>query len=162
MAERFRKSGKEKLILLLASDHDPDGEQISHSFARSMRDDFEIENIHPIKVAITAAQIAKYKLPSILRAKKSSSNHAKFVKKHGDDVWEIDALPPDTLQEILTEAIESVLDMEAFNQEVESEQTDASWLSGVRRTVLQTLREADLEIDFDEDDEDDSDEEEFE
>ncbi len=50
MAQRFRKSSKEKLVLLLLSDFDPDGEEIAHSFARSMRDDFGIEDIHPIKV----------------------------------------------------------------------------------------------------------------
>src|SRR5262249_55952988 len=37
MAKRFRRSGKEQLILLVLSDFDPEGEDIAHSFARSMR-----------------------------------------------------------------------------------------------------------------------------
>ena len=31
IAERFRMSGKERLVLLMLSDHDPDGEEIAHS-----------------------------------------------------------------------------------------------------------------------------------
>src|SRR5207244_13084840 len=33
MAERYRKSGKDKLVLIVASDFDPEGEDIPHSFA---------------------------------------------------------------------------------------------------------------------------------
>lgn len=40
MHTRFKKSGKEKLILLILSDHDPEGWDIAETFAKSMRDDF--------------------------------------------------------------------------------------------------------------------------
>jgi len=50
MAQRYQRSGKEKLVLLLLSDFDPDGEEIAHSFARSMRDDFAVADVHAIKV----------------------------------------------------------------------------------------------------------------
>lgn len=146
MAQRYRKSGKEKLVLLIVSDFDPDGEEIAHSFARSMRDDFEIADIHPIKVALTAEQVDEYELPEVMQAKSTSSNHAKFVSRHGDGVWELEALPPETLQEILDGAIRSVLDVELFERELEAERGDAAHLDGVRRTVLQTLREADLDV----------------
>ena len=57
MAVRFKRSGKEKLILLVLSDFDPEGEDIGRSFAQSMRDDFGITNIVPIKLALTAEQV---------------------------------------------------------------------------------------------------------
>ena len=57
LAVRFEESGKIKLITLILSDLDPDGDEIAQSFARSMRDDFDIENIYPIKVALTWEQI---------------------------------------------------------------------------------------------------------
>jgi ParB-like chromosome segregation protein Spo0J len=52
LVERFYESGKENLVLLALSDFDPDGEEIAHSFARSLRDDFDIEEdrIIPIQV----------------------------------------------------------------------------------------------------------------
>ncbi len=51
LAQRFKTSGKSKLIILIASDFDPDGEEIARSFARSMRDDFGINNVCSARLA---------------------------------------------------------------------------------------------------------------
>lgn len=56
MAQRFKKSGKEQLVLLVLSDFDPEGEDIAEGFARSMRDDFKIKLVFPVKVALTHAR----------------------------------------------------------------------------------------------------------
>ena len=53
-AKRYRASGKQKLVLLIVSDFDPDGEEIANSYARSFRDDFDIDDVHAVKVALTA------------------------------------------------------------------------------------------------------------
>jgi hypothetical protein len=74
MAQRYRKSGKGKLLLLILSDFDPDGEEIAHSLARSLRDDFDIPEVEPIKVALTAAHVREFNLPPMLQAKESSAN----------------------------------------------------------------------------------------
>ncbi|MCD4726056.1 MAG: ParB/RepB/Spo0J family partition protein [Pirellulales bacterium] len=139
IAERFRKSGKDRLVLLILSDFDPDGEEIAHSFARSLRDDFGIEEIEPVKVALTADQVDEYELPPAMQAKQTSTNYKRFADKHGDDAWELEALPPETLQSVLQEAIDSVLDVEAFNHEVDQEKADAAKLEGVRHVTLETL-----------------------
>ena len=39
LSDRFFSSGKEKMIVVLVGDLDPDGEGICESFKRSMRDD---------------------------------------------------------------------------------------------------------------------------
>jgi hypothetical protein len=139
MAARFRKSGKQKLVLPMLSDFDPDGEEIVHSFARSMRDDFGIKNIHALKVALTREQVVEHKLPPQMVAKTTSVHHAKFTAKHGDNVFELEALAPETLQQIVREAVDSVLDIEAFNAELEAEKSDSVFLEGVRQTVRRTL-----------------------
>src|SRR4030042_6040770 len=80
MAERFQKSGKEKLIVLILSDFDCDGVEIGQSFARSMRDDFGID-VCPIRVALTHEQTLSLNLPPGGEAKqKESSNREKFVE----------------------------------------------------------------------------------
>jgi hypothetical protein len=140
MALRFRKSGKERLVLLAMSDFDPDGEDIAHSFARSMRDDFGIKKIEPMKVALTSRQVRDLKLPPRLKAKEGSSGYESFVEKYGDDVFELEAVPPDQLQAILRDAIDAVLDVAAFNAEVEAEKRDAAYLEGVRKTVHEMLK----------------------
>src|SRR5262249_46308333 len=49
MARRYRMSGRERLILVVLSDFDPEGEDIAHSFARSMRDDFGVYQVEAVK-----------------------------------------------------------------------------------------------------------------
>jgi hypothetical protein len=132
-ARRFEASGKEKLVLLVLSDFDPEGEDIAESYARSMRDDFGIESIVPIKVALTKDQVQDMGLPPQMKAKEGSSRRKGFVEKYGDDVFELEAVPPDQLQEILREAIDGVLDVDAFNAEVDAEKQDAAGLDRIRR-----------------------------
>lgn len=145
MAQRFFKSGKEKLILLLVSDFDPDGNEIAASFARSMRDDFGVAKVHPIKVALTQEQVDRFKLPPGMKAKASSSRCAKFVDEHGHDVFELEALPPETLQQVVREAIEAVIDREAYAAEIKAEEADAVFLAGVRKSVVVALQDLDIE-----------------
>ena len=139
MADRYRDSGKEQLVLLVVSDFDPDGEEIAHSFARSMRDDFGVIEIHPVKAALTAEQVQKFKLPNAMEAKATSSNAQKFVKKYGKDVFELEALPPATLQHIIKEAILGVIDVDAYNREVEQEKEDAAYIAAKRSAMLKSL-----------------------
>jgi len=139
MQQRFQRSGKEKLIILALGDFDPEGEDIAHSFARSMRDDFGVAGIEAIKVALTAAQVQELRLPPMMRAKQTSSRYEDFVERHGHDVFELEAVPPEQLQELLRRAIDSVLDVNAFNAEVEAEKRDAGQLAGIRRALGDSL-----------------------
>jgi hypothetical protein len=139
MAQRFRKSGKERLVLLMLTDHDPDGEEIAASFARSMRNDFNVRYVEPVKVALTAEQVERFQLPPRMSAKATSSNYAKFVEKHGDTVHELEGLTPADLQQVLRGAIESVLDREAFQREVRAEKEDAVKLVALRQQLRVVL-----------------------
>jgi hypothetical protein len=144
MAERYHDSGKDKLVVLILSDLDPDGESIAESFARSMRDDFEIDDVSAFKVALTHAQAKQFALPEDATAKTGSATYRKFVKKYGPNVWELEALPPETLQSLLGDAIVSVLDMDAFNEEVAAEAVDAAFLESVRSRVSGVLKDIDF------------------
>jgi hypothetical protein len=145
MARRFRDGGKENLVILFLSDFDPEGEDIPHSFALSMRDDFGVKNVRPVKVALTAQQVARMQLHPQMQAKKQSSRYEKFSGRHGDDVFELEAIPPEALQQLLRDAIDGVLDVGAFNAEVDAEKRDATHLDQVRRQVHTLL--GDLRLD---------------
>jgi hypothetical protein len=139
MARRFERSGKEQLIILALSDFDPEGEDIAHSFGRSMRDDFDVDGIEVIKVALTASQVRELRLPPKMKAKATSSRYDKFVDQHGDDVYELEAVPPDQLQATLRRAVDRVLDVRAFNAEIDAEKRDAAKLDGIRRALHDNL-----------------------
>ncbi len=139
IVKRFNASGKDRLVLLILSDFDPDGEEIAHSFARSLRDDFGVAKVDAIKVGLTAEQVKRFRLPPAFKAKAKSTNYRKFVRKFGDDVFELEALPPDKLQAELRKVIDSVIDVKAFNAELEQEKRDAARLSVIRRQALRVL-----------------------
>ncbi len=140
---RFQKSGKEQLLILFLSDFDPEGDDIALSFARSIRDDFGIQGVEAIKVALTSDQVREMNLPPLAKAKSGSSRRKGFVDRHqSDNVWELEAVPPDRLQQILRNAIESVFNMDLFRQEQAAEAQDAARLEAIRRSMrdyLQTL-----------------------
>lgn len=141
MVHRFKKSGKDKLVLLILSDLDPDGEQIAASLARSLRDDFEIDEsqIHAVKVGLTMEHVAQFDLPPNMKAKESSANYAKFAAVHGKYAYELESLEPAALQGLLRDALDSVIDREAFNAEVSAEREDSAKLEALRKTMKATM-----------------------
>lgn len=139
IAKRFQESGKEKLILIFLTDFDPDGEQIASSFARSMRDEFGIHGVVPYKAGLTAKQVRTLDLPSSLEAKASSSNYKRFVEKHGTRAVELDAMPSDVFAQALKDAIESFLDVEAFNHEADQQRQEHQLLAARRKAAMQAM-----------------------
>ncbi len=139
LSQRFKASGKDRLVLLLLSDHDPDGEEIAQSFAKSIRDDFGIENLSTIKVALTREQITDLELSPMMQAKVSSSNYDKFVRRHGQDVYELEAVRPEKLQTFLEQTIRSIIDIDLFNAEAEQERLDMTALKEHRRKMLGSI-----------------------
>jgi ParB-like chromosome segregation protein Spo0J len=139
MARRFLQSGKEKLIILNLGDFDPEGEDIPHSFARSMRDDLGIKNVVAVKVGLTLEQVRALRLPPQMKAKKDSSRYTGFVDRYGDDVHELEAVPPEWLQQKLRDNIDSVLDVDAYNREIDAEKEDAARLDAIREKVKAML-----------------------
>jgi hypothetical protein len=141
MYQRFKASGKGRLIILIMSDFDPEGEDIAYSFTRSMRDDFGIEEekIRARKVCLTHDQVLERNLPVQFDIKKEGSRYKKFAAKYGDRAHELEALPTAERQRLLTEAIDSVIDIDAFNRELDLEREDAVRLATLRETVVPSL-----------------------
>ncbi|MCD6303579.1 MAG: ParB N-terminal domain-containing protein [Planctomycetes bacterium] len=139
MVERYQRSGKERFLLLVVSDFDPDGEEIAHSAARSLRDDFGVDRIEPVKVALTTDQVHQFQLPAGGKAKKTSRHYTKFTRRYGENVFELEALSPAQLQHLVRQSIQSVLDMDAFEREQDQERQDAQSLAAVRQVVRHAL-----------------------
>lgn len=140
LEQRFLKSGRDKLVLLIAADHDPSGETIAESFARRLRDDFGID-IHAIKFALNYQQTLDLHLPPALPAKDTSPTYKAFVKKYGKDCWELEAIEVTQLQQMLKDAIDKVLDVDAFNAEIDAEVKDAKYNKRKRKKFLRFVNE---------------------
>jgi hypothetical protein len=141
MYDRYRKSGKAKLVILFLSDHDPEGWDIAETFAKSMRDDFGVEDVLAVKVALKPQHVRTLRLPSNNDAKQSSSRFKRFSARFGRAAYELEAAPPDMLQEWLDESVRSVLDIELFNAEVEAEKQDAAAVAAFKEASVDYLKQ---------------------
>lgn len=115
-------------LLLYLGDHDPSGEDM----VRDIRDRLLTfgcgNNLEVRKVALTTAQVKQYKPPPNY-AKVSDSRAAAYIEKHGEHSWEVDALDPPVLVQLVTRAIREVIDEEALSRVEEREETGREALS---------------------------------
>lgn len=139
--ERFLYStvqGKcEKFYILYLGDHDPSGLDmirdiearifefwygVTQNFheepcPKDFKESYEYEQFSKIfeivPVALTASQIAQYNPPPN-PAKMADPRSGKYVDEHGKTSYEVDALKPEVLNQILTDAITDRIDLDKY------------------------------------------------
>ncbi len=108
--------GYKPVRVLQLTDFDPSGEDMVRDLqtrlARYGAEDFEIE-----KIALTHEQVSNLSLPP-MPAKTSDPRYDRFAESYGDNAVELDALPPDELERIVREAIESLIDATTWAAEL--------------------------------------------
>ena len=112
--------GKECHILYLG-DHDPSGIDME----RDIREKLAVFGctVSVERVALTMEQITKYNPPPN-PAKQNDSRYRQYVKEHGTRSWELDALKPDVLINLVEESIKKYLDEELYNEMVAEEEAE--------------------------------------
>jgi hypothetical protein len=142
--ERYESSGKDRLIVIVLSDFDPEGEMIPHVGGRTLRDDFGVDadKLTIIKAGVTREQIGRYKLPSQNFAKETSSNHEWFVGRNGGDdaVYELEALKPADMLRDLEYVVKSVIEVDLFERELAAERQEAVYLDAAKAKALRALK----------------------
>jgi len=102
-------------------DFDPSGLSIYNSLTERIRNYGKAgEDINFKRISLTSEQIKEYSLPSD-PGKKSDPNYKRFVSEYGDNVVELDSLPPDVLRELIRDCIEENIAYELLAQVKENE-----------------------------------------
>jgi hypothetical protein len=129
VAQRIKKqlaNGKKFCYILYLGDHDPSGLDM----VRDVNDRLNLMNVtegFEVKhIALTTAQVELYKPPE---NKLKKDNYGKwkdprgpaYFKKFGNKSWEVDALSPALITELLQTEIESIIDIETFRKVCEIE-----------------------------------------
>jgi hypothetical protein len=144
--ERYIISRKKKLILLVVSDLDPAGDAIAEDLVKSFRRDFYIHNIEAYKVALTIDQVSEFDLTPSMEAKDTSPTYPAFVEKYGiTDAYELEALAPSDLADTLETAINKVLDIDLYNQELAAEEVDSAHIIAVRQQTKEFFESMSLD-----------------
>jgi ParB-like nuclease family protein len=144
--DRFVVSGKERLILLVVSDLDPAGDAIAEDLVKSFRRDFGIADIDAFKVALTFDQVEEFNLAPSMEAKDTSPTYPAFVERYGfTDAYELEAMEPADLAEALKSAIDHVLNIDLYNQELGAEESDSAQIIAVQQQAEQFFKSLNLE-----------------
>ena len=115
--ERFKEKVDDKYCYLYyAGDFDPSGLSIYNSLCERIKDygpDGEYINFE--RIALTPDQIQEYNLPSD-PGKRTDPNYKRFVSEYGDNVVELDSLPPEVLREVVGKSIKQHIERDLFIQ----------------------------------------------
>ena len=114
------EQGKECTLFYLG-DHDPSGEDM----VRDVRDRLELFGVDLTveKIALTMNQVRQYNPPPN-PAKMSDSRASGYVALHGNESWEVDAIPPNVLQTLIRTAIDRLVDGTKLDVILDREQQD--------------------------------------
>ena len=137
VVEAWKRSGKRKMIIIAMTDCDPSGEVICDAFGTKLVElglcagmDFDI-----IRAGLTFEQAERETgiMPTVLKSAESKKSK-EFSARHGGRTYcyELEALEPKHLLEILDEALNQVLDVDRFNAEVRTWKTELVQLSALR------------------------------
>lgn len=121
-AKRFdRASNQAYLTLFYLGDHDPSGEDM----VRDVRERLRMfgPDVDVVKVALTMAQVQKYRPPPN-PAKLTDSRARAYIEKFGPHSWEVDALDPATLATLVRKALRSRVDQDKMDAVVAREGED--------------------------------------
>jgi hypothetical protein len=148
-AQRFHYYNERNPILLYLGDHDPSGEDM----VRDIYDRLVMFGVHTIdvrKLALTKEQVVQYELPPN-PAKSSDSRYNRYAAEHGSDSWEVDALEPDVLAQIIERAFQSVTDVDMMGQIISREKKERKHLVAALPKLVKDIAKA-VEKDNGEDD----------
>ena len=151
IVDRFFQSKKQKLILLILSDLAPAGDAIAEDLVKCFGRDFGINydsdySIEAYKVGLTIEQVEEFNLQPSMDAKENSPTYKTFVDRYGiTHAYELEAMEPRDLALALEIAIDEVMDLDLYNQELIAEETDSVQISAVKAQAQEFLNSLKLD-----------------
>lgn len=144
MAERFERaqSNGQNPVLLYLGDLDPSGIAIPKAIKSSLLE-YHLIEIDLRRVGLNPEHIEQYDLPkNYEKPNPKDNNTKKFIEEFGTLApTELDAMHPKDLQELISQALEDVLDMSAINEQIENEEEEREILKLARQGFVAFGRE---------------------
>lgn len=128
----YLANGQTPLIIHLG-DHDPSGIDMTRDITDRLALFLEHEGYSPAdvqRIALNMDQIERYDPPPN-PAKLTDSRASSYVREHGDDSWELDALDPTVMASLIEGAIHDVRDDLLWNAKVQEDEEGRRLLSEV-------------------------------
>lgn len=123
-----QREGRHPIVIHLG-DHDPSGIDMS----RDIEDRLTMFGVHNVgfdRIALNMDQVDEHQPPPN-PAKTTDSRFASYLSEFGDESWELDALNPSTLVDLIDTAVTDLRDEELWNEAVDTERTMRSQLQRI-------------------------------
>jgi len=116
-------------VLLYFGDFDPTGEAIPENIDEEWLEPLRSKiDIRLVKVCLTAEQAEQY--PHAF-CKEKDPNTPRFIEKYGDVAVELDAIPPDELEQYVRDAIRQHTDQARRHQTIKKQREDIRRLEAI-------------------------------
>jgi hypothetical protein len=122
---------RQPTVILHFGDHDPSGMDMSRDIVDRLRV-FGI-GIDFRRLALNMDQVEQYRPPPN-PAKVTDSRARAYIQSYGDESWELDALEPAVLSDLVRQEIEAIRDPDLWQAEVERENEARDRLRHVAET----------------------------
>lgn len=106
-----RDAGQHPVILYLG-DHDPSGIDMTRDVAARLSL-FVGDEVEVRRLALNWDQVEEYNPPPN-PAKLTDSRATGYIERFGDESWELDALPPQTINSLIEDELNDLIDFDAF------------------------------------------------
>lgn len=113
-------------VILHLGDHDPSGIDMTRDNIRRLSlfsDLYEGTHFHFMRIALNYNQVEEHNPPPDF-AKLADTRAKDYIAKYGMHSWELDALDPDILVELIQDRIKDYQDMDLWQERVEIEGKD--------------------------------------
>ena len=112
----------ENIVILYLGDHDPSGLDMVRDI-RDRLETFGLQNFEVKHIGLTQEQIKKYNPPP--NPAKITDTRAKwYIENFGNTSWEVDALTPQVLHQLVQRNVEALIDMDLFEEMRDQEDRD--------------------------------------
>lgn len=106
-------------IIFHLGDHDPSGKDMTRDIDDRLR--LFMGGLNVNRLALNMEQVENYNPPPN-PAKITDSRAAKYMEEFGDDSWELDALEPSVIDDLIETNIKNILDQEPWDAAVAEEE----------------------------------------
>lgn len=160
--------GGQQVIVLHLGDHDPSGIDMTRDIKDRLRTfvgghragdvsgytrgQFE-EEVEVRRIALNWDQVEQYNPPPN-PAKLTDSRAKDYVREYGPESWELDALDPATLANLLNDEIDGIVDREIYEESLSEEEHTRTLISAMAEN-WEDIRDTMIEMGLSELDEDD-------
>lgn len=109
----------QETVIIHLGDHDPSGIDMTRDIQSRLRM-FAERPVTVQRIALNMPQIDEMNPPPN-PAKMTDSRFGGYVDQYGTESWELDALPPQFISELIDSTIQSYVDQDAYDEVIEKE-----------------------------------------